>query len=91
MKTFLKNNGLSLSFSCCFYFPLLAFGLQEHNKEFTQEAGAAVTLGAYLLSGHFLQSTFENWESEFLQMALFVVLTIFLQRKGSWESKTSTR
>ena len=90
MKTFLKNNGLSLSFFLLFIFSIIGqivFGLQEHNKELTQEGGAAVTLGAYLLSGHFLQSTFENWESEFLQMALFVVLTIFLQQKGSSESK----
>src|SRR4030095_2578808 len=40
-----------------------------------------------LTSGHFLQATFENWESEFLQMALFVILTIFLYQKGSSESK----
>jgi hypothetical protein len=39
-------------------------------------------------SGHFLQATFENWESEFLQMALFVVLTISLRQKGSSESKS---
>ena len=41
----------------------------------------------YLNSGHFFQATFENWESEFLQMALFVVLTISLCQKGSSESK----
>jgi len=35
----------------------------------------------------FLQATFENWECEFLQMALLVVLTIFLYQKGSSESK----
>jgi hypothetical protein len=40
-----------------------------------------------MTSGHFLQSTFENWESEFLQMALYVILTIFLFQKGSSESK----
>jgi len=90
MKTFLKNNGLSLSFFLLFLLSIIGqilFGLQEHNKELIQEGGAAVNLGTYLLSGHFLQSTFENWESEFLQMALFVVLTIFLQQKGSSESK----
>lgn len=44
-------------------------------------------MSEYLSSGHFLQATFENWESEFLQMALFVILTIFLFQKGSSESK----
>lgn len=41
----------------------------------------------YSTSGHFIQATFENWESEFLQMALFVILTISLRQKGSSESK----
>jgi hypothetical protein len=44
-------------------------------------------LSTYLHSGHLIQATFENWESEFLQMALFVVLTISLRQKGSSESK----
>lgn len=41
----------------------------------------------YLASGHFFQATFENWESEFLQMAVFVLLTVSLYQKGSSESK----
>lgn len=90
MKTFLKNNGLSISFFVLFLITIacqIVFGMQEHNKEVIEEGGNAVSLTGYLQSGHFLQSTFENWESEFLQMALFVVLTIFLQQKGSSESK----
>jgi hypothetical protein len=62
-------------------------GLHEHNQEIQDLGGQAVSLGTYLLSGHFLQSTFENWESEFLQMGFFVILTIFLYQKGSSESK----
>lgn len=41
----------------------------------------------YLHSGHFIEATFENWESEFLQMGLLVWFTIFLRQKGSSESK----
>ncbi|HMD01220.1 MAG TPA: DUF6766 family protein, partial [Ferruginibacter sp.] len=48
---------------------------------------AAVSVAQYTHSGHFLEATFENWESEFLQMALFVMLTISLRQKGSSESK----
>ena len=62
-------------------------GLEEHNQEIAEKGGQTVKMGEYLTSGHFLQSTFENWESEFLQMALFVILTIFLFQKGSSESK----
>lgn len=90
MKTFLKNNGLSVIFLLLFIISIMGqvkFGLDEYNKELAEEGGTIVSLSGYLNSGHFIQSTFENWESEFLQMALFVVLTIFLQQKGSSESK----
>ena len=35
----------------------------------------------------FLQSTMENWQSEFLQLLTFVVLTTYLVYRGSHESK----
>jgi len=90
MKKFIQNNALSLAFIVLFILSFAGqvyFGLEEYNKELTENGGTPVVLSAYFLSGHFLQSTFENWESEFLQMALFVILTIFLQQKGSSESK----
>lgn len=46
--------------------------------------------GEYLQSGHFIQATFENWESEFLQMMLYILLTVSLRQKGSSESKSLT-
>jgi hypothetical protein len=49
--------------------------------------GQQLAMSQYLTSGHFLQATFENWESEFLQMALFLILSMFLYQKGSAESK----
>lgn len=63
------------------------FGLQEHNKDLEEWGGQQVNFWGYLSSGHFIEVTFENWESEFLQMALFVWFTIFLRQKGSSESK----
>jgi len=90
MKKFLRNNGLSICFLLLFFGALVGqiiFGFEEHNKELIEEGSTAITLSSYLISGHFIQSTFENWESEFLQMALFVVLTIFLMQRGSSESK----
>jgi len=92
MKKFLKNNSLSITFFLFFLVSLIAqvkFGLEEYNKELAEEGATTVALGEYLTSGHFLQSTFENWESEFLQMALFVLFTIWLREKGSSESKES--
>lgn len=43
---------------------------------------------AYLQNPHFIQATFENWESEFLQMGIYVLLTVSLRQKGSSESKS---
>jgi Domain of unknown function (DUF6766) len=34
------------------------------------------------LSTDFAEATFENWESEFLQMGMYVVLTAFLYQPG---------
>lgn len=47
----------------------------------------ALSLAAYTLSPEFLSSVFENWESEFLQMSAYVVLTAILVQRGSSESK----
>lgn len=92
MKNFLKSNSLSITFLLLFLVSITGqvfCGFKEFNKEMTEEGVALISFGNYLHSGHFIQSTFENWESEFLQMALFVVLTIFLRQKGSSESKES--
>ena len=94
MGIFLKNNGLSVVFLFLFILALAGqtiTGFNEHNKERAEEGQAPVAFSAYFTSGHFLQATFENWESEFLQMALFVILTISLRQKGSSESKKFER
>lgn len=90
MKKIWRNNSLSIVFLGLFLLALSgqAFtGFKEHNKEREEDNQPAISLSSYLSSGHFLQATFENWESEFLQMALFVILTISLRQKGSSESK----
>ena len=90
MKTFLRDNGLSIAFLVLFLMSLggqIVTGHKEHNEEVVEQGGKPIELSAYLTSGHFLQSTFENWESEFLQMALFLILTMALYQRGSAESK----
>ena len=90
MKGFLRNNSLSLVFLLLFLVTITGqvfSGLAEHNAEMREKGGAELQLSQYLSSGHFLQATFENWESEFLQMDLIVLLTVFLYQKGSSESK----
>jgi len=90
MKKFFKHNSLSIVFFALFIITLIGqsvTGMKEYNKELKDEGDQPVSYGTYLSSGHFYEATFENWESEFLQMALFVVLTMHLFQKGSSESK----
>lgn len=90
MKKLIRQNSLSLVFLLLFLgalFGQFITGFHEHNSEREEEGQQPYTMTGYISSGHFIQATFENWESEFLQMALFVVLTIFLYQKGSSESK----
>lgn len=90
MRTWLRNNGLSIAmfllFAVSFVGQIVA-GHRVHNTDQTQHGQPAVQLGEYLSSGHFVESVFENWESEFLQMAAFVFLTAYLYQKGSPESR----
>jgi hypothetical protein len=93
MKTysFIYRNSLSLTFLLLMLLSLAGqvyTGWKEHNDFLQEYKTSSQSIGEYLLSGHFLQATFENWESEFFQMALFVIFTIFLRQQGSSESKT---
>jgi hypothetical protein len=88
--SFLFRNGLSLVFLLLFLLSLcgqIYTGWKEHNEFLTDHDRPEQPVTEYLSSGHFIQATFENWESEFFQMALFVILTIFLRQEGSSESK----
>jgi len=88
--SFFYRNSLTIVFLLLL---LLAWGGQaymgwlEHNEELMERGSAPLAFWPYLSSNHFLEATFENWESEFLQMASYVYLTIFLRQKGSAESK----
>ena len=86
----LRENGLSVVLLGLFLVTAVgqvAFGLGAYNEERVEEGRATVTVLTYLTSGHFLEALFENWESEFLQMGLFVLLSAALIQKGSAESK----
>jgi hypothetical protein len=62
-------------------------GFYDYNETQREEGQPTVTVREYLQTGHPWEATFENWESEFLQMAVFVLLTTFLVQKGSPESR----
>jgi hypothetical protein len=91
MKRFLRNNGLSIVWLGLFFITLIvgqsAAGYYEYNDEQKEHGRPPVEFTEYIASSHFVEATMENWESEFLQMFLFVALTAFLYQKGSAESK----
>ena len=90
MRKFLRDNGLSIVMLTLFALTLagqILTGHQEYNDDQDEHGRPEVTLGEYLTTGHFVEATFENWESEFLQMAAYVMLTVFLYQRGSSESK----
>jgi hypothetical protein len=92
-KGFFYKNSLSIVFLALFLIALAGqyyFGWKENNAELQEAGNNGLTLLAYLKSGHFIAATFENFQSEFLQMMLYVVLTIFLRQIGSAESKSLT-
>jgi hypothetical protein len=62
-------------------------GRAEYNQDQQAHGEAPVSMAQYLGTGHFGEATLENWESEFLQMALFIFLTAFLVQRGSAESR----
>ena len=62
-------------------------GWGASNQELVAHGRAPLTLLSYLRGGDFSSTVFENWESEFLQMAAYVILTAFLYQRGSAESR----
>jgi hypothetical protein len=90
MKRFFKNNGLSIVLFSFFAFSMIGqylTGWHENNENQRLHNQPTVSLFEYAGEGHFIEATFENWESEFLQMSAYVIFTVFLFQKGSSESK----
>lgn len=90
MKPFFANNSLSIVLIALFLIFLVGLalaGYAQQNEQLAMHGLPAESLGSYLGSGEFIEAVFENWESEFLQMGMFVLLTIWFKQKGSADSK----
>jgi membrane protein implicated in regulation of membrane protease activity len=90
MRRTLRDNGLSIVIFLFFVFSLagqILAGVRVYNDDQREHHLPPVTMGEYLRTGHFVEALFENWESEFLQMGMYVVLTVMLFQRGSSESK----
>jgi hypothetical protein len=84
-----NHYGLSITLAAMFLASWLAHFLVQM-REFSneqEEHGQAFQWGEFMPA--FWTSTLENWQSEFLQLFTFVVLSSFLSHRGSPESKDS--
>ena len=90
MRQWIREHGLLLANAGLFVVFLVGMalaGVRAYSSDQQSHGGPAVSLWAYLQTGDFVEAVFENWESEFLQMGMYVVLTAYLFQRGSSESK----
>ncbi|TDW69366.1 DUF6766 family protein [Kribbella pratensis] len=90
VRGFVRTNSLSLVFGGLFLAALIgqAFaGLAEYNNQQITDGLATVSFGRYVTSADFAVDVTENWQSEYLQFLLYIVLTVWLVQRGSPESK----
>ncbi len=89
MDKLFRNYGLSITLAAMFLVSWVGqyyFQWQHFVSEQAQH-GQVAEVGEFM--SDFWSSTLENWQSEFLQLLTFVVLTTYLIHKGSHESRDS--
>lgn len=94
MKRALRDNGLAIGFGLLFLGALVGQALVGHadyNQQQLAHHAETVSLLRYLRSSEFSVDVLENWQSEYLQFALFVLGTVWLLQRGSPESKPLDR
>jgi hypothetical protein len=90
VRRFVRENSLGLVFGLLFLGVLAAQAYAGHaqfNQRQITEGLPPIGLGRYLTSASFGADVAENWQSEYLQFFLYLILTVFLIQKGSPESK----
>ena len=90
LAKFVFENSLSLFFFAIFLAALVGqaiAGQNLYNQEQLDHGEEPIGFLRYLSSSHFGQAVTENWQSEYLQFALFALATVWLLQKGSPESK----
>jgi len=90
LAAWFRDRSLTLTmlglFALCGVGQMLA-GWFDVNQTAASHGQPAIELATYVTSGHLWEALFENWESEFLQMSAFVVLSAYLYQVGSPESR----
>jgi hypothetical protein len=93
----LRHNGLGLLFAFLFLGAITGQAVAGHAKyneeevahaHLLHEAPQTISLGRYLSTSDFARAVAENWQSEYLQFAVFILAGIYFVQRGSTESKT---
>ncbi|WP_433254576.1 DUF6766 family protein [Streptosporangium sp. CA-135522] len=90
MRRFIRDNSLSLFFLVAFLLALAGqsiAGTAATNDQRLSEGGAPISWLRYVTSSDFAVDVAENWQSEYLQFLLFILVTVWLVQRGSPESK----
>jgi hypothetical protein len=91
MRRIIRDNSLSLVFGLLFLAGLVgqAFaGLAEFNNQQRASGLPTSSLLDYVASSDYAVDVTENWQSEYLQFLLYIVVTVWLVQRGSPESKS---
>jgi hypothetical protein len=90
MRSVWRDNSLSLVFLAFFLAALAGqavAGWQDYNNEALAHREATIAFSRYLVSSSFGNAVMENWQSEYLQFTLYILLTVWFIQRGSPESK----
>lgn len=90
MRRVWRDNSLSLVFLGFFLAALAGqavAGWHEYNNDALAHREATIEFGRYLVSSSFGNAVMENWQSEYLQFTLYILLTVWFIQRGSPESK----
>ena len=90
MRRFLRENSLSIVFLLLFLVALSGQAISGHadyNDQAIRHGDSTISFGRYLVSSDFGVDVMENWQSEYLQFTLMILLTVWLLQRGSPESK----
>jgi uncharacterized protein DUF6766 len=90
VRAFVRHNGLSICFLVIFLGALVGQAFAGHadfNEDQVRHGNPEISLGRYVVSSAYGAAVMENWQSEYLQFTLFILLTVWLLQRGSPESK----
>ncbi len=89
-RSALRENALTIVFGVLLLATLFGqavSGLAFYNESARTDGVSEISFWRYVTSSSFAVDVAENWQSEYLQFTLYILLTVWLLQRGSSESK----